>query len=551
LKLTFKLKLFFTFVIYGFFLVLLTQIVVFKINEMSLKSSSITNASKIFIKKNKELKTYIKDINLKLIAIEESEIFKNYLRGEKNINLVNSLFLSIANTSNNIMQLRYLDKTGQEIIRIDRNELSSDAHLITKNKLQDKSKRYYFKEIFETVDDKFWYSDIDLNIEHSKIEKPIKPVIRVGSPVFKNGEKVGILIINIFMKNFLHEFIDIPEYNLYIYDKDGESIIESNHKNCWSNYTGSNITAKTYFFDEAKYIIDNDEYFGENFYSSKMTLDNKQELKLVVEPKIDYIKQIAQEELYQFIWIMLGVILISFPSSYFFSKIPTKLKDEQDVLLSLFDLSSAVLFKWNSDENWTVDSVSKNVDKLLGYTQGDFQTNRIAYSACIHTEDIQQVMNEVEDAIESKVYFFEHKPYRVVCKSGDIKWILDSTVIVRDKNDNIVNFVGYLTDITLIKNNEIMLKKLSRTDQLTKINNRMHIDDVLQNQYYRFSRDKEDTSVILIDIDFFKSVNDEHGHLIGDIVLIEFAELLKSSIRAGDILGRWGGEEFLIILLQQ
>jgi diguanylate cyclase (GGDEF)-like protein len=76
----------------------------------------------------------------------------------------------------------------------------------------------------------------------------------------------------------------------------------------------------------------------------------------------------------------------------------------------------------------------------------------------------------------------------------------------------------------------------------------MYTDDILENQFYRFKRDKEVCSVILADIDHFKSVNDDHGHLVGDKVLIEFAKIMGMAIRKGDVLGRWGGEEFLIIL---
>ena len=184
----------------------------------------------------------------------------------------------------------------------------------------------------------------------------------------------------------------------------------------------------------------------------------------------------------------------------------------------------------------------------MGYNRNDFSSGTISYASCVHPDDIQQVTHEVANAMKNQLYFFEHKPYRIVTKNGTIKWILDSTVVVRNEYNEITSFLGYLSDITELKDNEIALKNLSRTDQLTKVSNRMHLDEILQSQHYRFSRDEELTSIILIDIDFFKSVNDEYGHLVGDSVLVEFSSLLEASIRAGDVLGRWGGEEFLIIL---
>ncbi|WP_373002060.1 diguanylate cyclase [Sulfurimonas sp.] len=555
MRFSFKLKLFFAFIGYGLTLVLLTQLAVFKIEEISLKSASIKKASETFQDRNEVFKSYIKDTNLKLSSIITSDIFDKYLKNPKSIELVNSLFVDIASTSDNIMQLRYIDKTGMELIRVDRDDFASPTYLIEQDKLQDKSDRYYFKDILKTAQNVFWYSKLDLNMEHGKIEIPIKPVLRVGTPVYRDGKQAGVLIINIFMKNFLYELVNTPLYDIFLFDNDGDILVDSIHSHCWNKYIEKDKTIFSYFGKEAKHIQYNKEYFGENFYSNKISLNNSENLHMVIKPKTNYIQRELSKNLNQLIWIMLGIILISVPFSYFFSITPARLKEQsdeqkkdQDILLSLFDLSDAVLFKWNNDEYWNVNSVSLSVNKLLGHTQDDFLTGAITYISCIHHDDKKQVIQEVAEAIQDKVYFFKHKPYRVVTKSGDIKWILDSTVIVRDEDAKIINFVGYLTDISALKNSELKLQKLSRTDQLTKACNRMHVDDVLQNQYYRFYRDNEITSIILLDIDFFKNVNDNYGHLVGDSVLIEFAKLLQSSIREGDILGRWGGEEFLIIL---
>lgn len=98
----------------------------------------------------------------------------------------------------------------------------------------------------------------------------------------------------------------------------------------------------------------------------------------------------------------------------------------------------------------------------------------------------------------------------------------------------------------LIEKNQELLK-LSITDKLTEIYNRAKLDKTLQEEFNRSKRYKTEFSVILIDIDFFKKVNDTFGHQIGDDVLKESAQVLKNSIRLTDVLGRWGGEEFLII----
>ena len=88
---------------------------------------------------------------------------------------------------------------------------------------------------------------------------------------------------------------------------------------------------------------------------------------------------------------------------------------------------------------------------------------------------------------------------------------------------------------------------LSQTDILTKLYNRTKIDQALNIQMERAKRTQGNFAVLLLDIDFFKKVNDTFGHPVGDAVLIQLANIAKQSIRSYDIIGRWGGEEFLVL----
>ncbi|MEA3314796.1 MAG: ATP-binding protein [Campylobacterota bacterium] len=133
---------------------------------------------------------------------------------------------------------------------------------------------------------------------------------------------------------------------------------------------------------------------------------------------------------------------------------------EQEILLSIFDKGDSVLFKWNNDENWSVDSVSFSIEKLLGYTKENFINNNIVYSDCIYKDDLQRVKDEVVVAMSSGVSFFEHKPYRLLNKDNKIIWIHDNTIILRDeKTDEVTHFLGYLTDITELKELNDQLEK--------------------------------------------------------------------------------------------
>jgi len=96
-----------------------------------------------------------------------------------------------------------------------------------------------------------------------------------------------------------------------------------------------------------------------------------------------------------------------------------------------------------------------------------------------------------------------------------------------------------------LKNEELL--KLSITDKLTGLYNRVKLDKTLLYEMNQSLRYENNFCIILIDIDFFKKVNDGYGHQVGDDVLVQSAEVLRNNIRNIDILGRWGGEEFLII----
>lgn len=98
-----------------------------------------------------------------------------------------------------------------------------------------------------------------------------------------------------------------------------------------------------------------------------------------------------------------------------------------------------------------------------------------------------------------------------------------------------------------IKKHHKELEYLSSTDTLTKMYNRAKLEAVLQVKKEDFARYGYKFGIIMIDVDHFKVINDKFGHQVGDKFLVEFANILKNSMRSGDIVGRWGGEEFIVV----
>lgn len=94
----------------------------------------------------------------------------------------------------------------------------------------------------------------------------------------------------------------------------------------------------------------------------------------------------------------------------------------------------------------------------------------------------------------------------------------------------------------------VEIEELAVTDPLTKVYNRLRFNILIEQQILTSERYNTPLSIIFVDIDHFKSINDTYGHLIGDEVLIKMAELIKSKLRNADIFARWGGEEFVMLL---
>ena len=95
---------------------------------------------------------------------------------------------------------------------------------------------------------------------------------------------------------------------------------------------------------------------------------------------------------------------------------------------------------------------------------------------------------------------------------------------------------------------KVIAERYARTDSLTQVNNRLGFNQITAPIWTNILRESRDASIVLIDVDDFKSINDNYGHAYGDEVLISIAKCLKSTARKGDIVARWGGEEFILFL---
>ncbi len=195
LHLTYRAKLALTLMSFAGFILSLTFFSVTSLMQNKQMDKALIEADNIYHEKKKLFFSYLHDIDSILFAIERSPLFEAYLKdpSAENLKHVNEMFLMLSCSNKRVMQLRYINKEGLEVIRVDRQDFSSDPVLVPSDHLQDKQLRYYFSAIINGRKDAVWYSKIDLNQENGNLELQPKPVLRGGIPL----KEEGILVVNI------------------------------------------------------------------------------------------------------------------------------------------------------------------------------------------------------------------------------------------------------------------------------------------------------------------------------------------------------------------
>lgn len=120
---------------------------------------------------------------------------------------------------------------------------------------------------------------------------------------------------------------------------------------------------------------------------------------------------------------------------------------------------------------------------------------------------------------------------------------------IKDRHSHLIGFIYLFRDITERKNLENELRSLAQTDPLTGLLNRRYFLERCRTEMERSRRYGGSLALIMVDLDHFKAVNDNHGHLAGDRVLESFGELCREMLRSSDLMGRFGGEEFALLLI--
>lgn len=183
---------------------------------------------------------------------------------------------------------------------------------------------------------------------------------------------------------------------------------------------------------------------------------------------------------------------------------------------------------------------SEEFDRILGFSAGD-RKDRESILELTHPED-RDLVRGMWKSLDGGLGFADLE-YRIIRPSGEQRWLHSRIRSINSADGRPLRFLDTVLDITDRKNAEQILEWQARHDALTGLPNRYLVTEVLQGFLDRAAR----PVVMFVDVDRFKLINDGIGHGAGDTILVQLGERLKAAVRHGDMVGRFGGDEFVVI----
>ena len=190
--------------------------------------------------------------------------------------------------------------------------------------------------------------------------------------------------------------------------------------------------------------------------------------------------------------------------------------------------------------------ISPQIIKLFGITPDEWKSSPDAWLRAVHPDDRERADTAFAEALETGGEF--HAEYRVLSPDGVVRWVLDRTVILPRVDGQRALTQGMIFDITDRKRAEQELSHRATHDPLTGLPNRDQFRTALDEAIAAAQADGEAVAVMYVDLDDFKLVNDGFGHEVGDELLVGVTERLSRATRATDVVGRDGGDEFLVLM---
>lgn len=544
----------FAFIIFAMIIAVISFIISYSY-ESEYITSEIENKADFFIsEKTKHLKDLVdrqKDVLNSIIA---NQLFQEYVKTGTKREDTQALFEQIIASDTNIMQIRYINSDGEEKIRFHRNEEKYSYKRVDSSLLQNKKSRYYFEEVSKlNQDTPIWISDIDLNVENGKVQKPYVPTMRFAVPVYSENHFSGIVIINIFMKTILNDVIDSPLFIVSLLDKDGECIVGYSEMDgkildlSWSKYLLNKVDIKHFAPNYIENILDSAEFSSDIYNSKKInsTVGTTQELILVLKVREAKIEELRENTIRKMFDTLLLVLLFSGPVGLLFALIPSllaskvfnatrKLEERSlmfDEYLEAMNINNIIS---KSDLKGRITYVNENFCKVSGYREEEIIGK--PHSLLRNPEEKKETFEILWLTIQSgKIWrgFLKNRK-----KDGGFYDVDIAIMPIFNLEKEIVEFLAIRHEITELIAQRKEILNIATKDPLSDVGNRYKLSIDIQKHILN--------NVAVIDIDSFSTVNDFYGHKVGDEVIMKFSHLLLENLTNEFELYRLHSDKFAI-----
>jgi diguanylate cyclase (GGDEF)-like protein/PAS domain S-box-containing protein len=478
-------------------------------------------------------------------------------------------------------QVRYLDLSGRERVRVDLRQ--GRPHLVEGAALQDKSGRYYFTDTRRLGAGEIFVSPLDLNIEHGKIEQPLKPMLRFGTPVFgTDGQKKGVLVLNFlarYMLDDLRALAPEAEGALYLLNADGYWLFSpdpgeewgfmypergkvtfaSRHAGVWQQIqqqeSGTISDGQAHFVFSTLRPLASLSGIGSGAPGAGDDTAMRYRWYIVSRYPGSAFVDVAGKP--ATVASLLLTLLLAAVGAWFVARSMQQNRTilEHRVLSATREAQETIRTLSLAVEQSPVSVVITDPDANIEYVNRGFET-ATGYSAAevigknpriLKSGDMsQRVYEDLWRTIrQGEVWSGEFQNRR---KDGSLFWERAFLSPVMDEDGAIRHFLAIKEDISLQKAQEEQILHQAHFDFLTGLPNRLLALDRLKQQLKAAERETRQVAVLYLDMDDFKKVNDTLGHETGDRLLVEAARRLKSAVRGEDTVARLGGDEFLVIL---
>ncbi|MBS1845924.1 MAG: PAS domain S-box protein [Actinobacteria bacterium] len=189
--------------------------------------------------------------------------------------------------------------------------------------------------------------------------------------------------------------------------------------------------------------------------------------------------------------------------------------------------------------------VNQKLTDIVGYPAEEL--SRITFQEITHPDDLDADLAQLDALIAGKIDTYEMEK-RYFTKAGHLIWVLLAVAIVRDEDGSPRHFISQVQDISERKRLEAHTHELANRDPITSLYNRRRFEEELTRSIARCREEGESAALLLIDLDYFKAVNDSEGHVAGDRLIRVVGQTLDERISAPDVAARIGGDEFAVIL---